>query len=156
MECPPVRSPEGRRIKAVLPTTKAIKDCHQRSSLSFCLVCVRPITEYTCQVFRNALPHYLSGDLERLQKRALRIIFPGFPTKRHLAPVICPHSRREGNLTTTLFKEAVENKSHKLNKHLPPQNKCSFNLRSKRNFSVKFKTNRFRNTFITSNTLKYC
>ena len=65
--------------------------------LSFYLVCVRPITEYACQVFHNALPQYLSEDLERLQKRALRIISQGFSTKRHLTPVICPHSRSEGN-----------------------------------------------------------
>ena len=123
MECPPVRSPEGRRIKAVLPTTKVIKDCHQRSSLSFCLVCVRPITEYTCQVFHNALPQYLSGDLERLQKRALRIIFPGLSYKEALsASNLTTLEERRELLTTTLFKEAVENKSHKLNKHLPPQN----------------------------------
>ena len=64
---------------------------------SFYLVCVRPITEYACQVFHNALPQYLSEDLERLQKRAPRIISQGFPTKRHLTPVICPHSRSEGN-----------------------------------------------------------
>ena len=32
--------------------------------------------EYACPVFHNALPAYLSVELEQLQKRAMRIIFP--------------------------------------------------------------------------------
>ena len=34
-----------------------------------------PIAEYACPVFHNSLPKYLADELERLQKRALRIIF---------------------------------------------------------------------------------
>lgn len=37
---------------------------------------IRHTTEYTCPIFNNILPKFLSNDLERLQKRALRIIFP--------------------------------------------------------------------------------
>ena len=40
------------------------------------LTCIHPATEYACPVFRNALPAYLSAELEQLQKRAKRIIFP--------------------------------------------------------------------------------
>ena len=43
----------------------------------FYITCIRFILEYTCPVFHRALPGYLSEDLERLQKRALRIIHPG-------------------------------------------------------------------------------
>ena len=38
---------------------------------------VRSILEYACVVFA-LLPQYLSDSLERLKKRALAIIFPGF------------------------------------------------------------------------------
>ena len=34
------------------------------------------MTEYACQVFHYGLPKYLSDVIERIQKRALRIIFP--------------------------------------------------------------------------------
>ena len=37
---------------------------------------MRSILEYACVVFA-ALPQYLSDSLERIQKRALAIIFPG-------------------------------------------------------------------------------
>ena len=42
--------------------------------LSFYTTCIRPVAEYACPVFHTALPQYLSDQLERLQKRALRII----------------------------------------------------------------------------------
>ena len=42
--------------------------------LIFYLTCIRPVTEYACPVFHNALPAYLSAELEQLQKRAMRII----------------------------------------------------------------------------------
>ena len=43
----------------------------------FYITCIRSILECACPVFHRALPGYLSEDLERLQKRALRIIYPG-------------------------------------------------------------------------------
>jgi hypothetical protein len=35
--------------------------------------------EYACPVFHDSLPNYLCEDLEKLQKRALHIIFPTLP-----------------------------------------------------------------------------
>ena len=42
----------------------------------FFTTCIRPILEYASPVFHNGLTNYLSQDLERIQKRALRIILP--------------------------------------------------------------------------------
>ena len=39
--------------------------------LIFYLTCIRPVMEYACPVFHNALPAYLSAELEQLQKRAM-------------------------------------------------------------------------------------
>ena len=47
--------------------------------LIFYLTCIRPVTEYACSVFHNALPAYLSAGLEQLQKHAMRIIFSFVP-----------------------------------------------------------------------------
>ena len=44
--------------------------------VQFFFTYIRPIREYTCPVFRDSLPAYLSNELERVQKRAMRIIFP--------------------------------------------------------------------------------
>ena len=37
---------------------------------------VRSVLEYCCVVWHNALPAYLSSEIERVQMRALRIIYP--------------------------------------------------------------------------------
>ena len=47
----------------------------EKGLLLFYVTCIRPLTEYACQVHHNALPNYLSEDLERLQRRALRILY---------------------------------------------------------------------------------
>ena len=44
--------------------------------LLFYTTCIRPVGEYVYPVFHHALPQYLSDDIERLQKRALRIMCP--------------------------------------------------------------------------------
>ena len=38
--------------------------------------CVRPILEFSCEVWHNSLAQYLSDEIESIQRRALRIIFP--------------------------------------------------------------------------------
>ena len=38
--------------------------------------CIQPVLEYACHVWHHSLPKYLSDQIERIQRRALRIIFP--------------------------------------------------------------------------------
>ena len=40
------------------------------------ITCIRPVLEYSCEVWHYSLPQYLSDEIERIQRRALRIIFP--------------------------------------------------------------------------------
>ena len=47
-----------------------------RGLVQFFCPFIRPVMEYTCPVFRDSLPAYISSELERVQKRAMRIIFP--------------------------------------------------------------------------------
>ena len=44
-------------------------------SLPVCNV-VRPVLEYACPVWHTNLPKYLSENIEMIQKRALKSIFP--------------------------------------------------------------------------------
>ena len=41
---------------------------------SFYVACIQSVLIYACQVFHFSLPEYLSTNLERIQKRAMRII----------------------------------------------------------------------------------
>ena len=45
--------------------------------LQFYTTCIRPVMEYASPVFHDSLTQYLSDDLESIQKRAMKIIFPG-------------------------------------------------------------------------------
>ena len=121
--------------------------------LIFYLTCIRPVREYACPVFHNALPAYLSAELEQLQKRAMRIIFPFVPYSDALHEAnLETLSRRRRSITTKLFDSITCNSDHKLHELLPPRNNCESNLRRKRNFNVPLaKTKRLKNTFIYSN-----
>ena len=124
--------------------------------LTFYLCCIRPVAEYVCQLFHNVLPKYLSADLERIQKRALKIIDPELTYREALAVCNLPTLwERRQKLCDKLFNEVVNNPKHKLHKLLPSRNECLIKLRAKRVFNVNFNTLRFRNTFIKSSALKY-
>ena len=43
--------------------------------VQFYVACIQSVLLYGCQVFHFSLPQYLTFSLERIQKRALRIIF---------------------------------------------------------------------------------
>jgi hypothetical protein len=131
-----------RQLKqAKLPTNNLIL---------FYSTCIRPVID--------SLPKYLSDDLERLQTRAFRIIFPEQHYKEALRNMNTQslYDRRQ-ELTTKLFKDIVNNPEHKLTDLLPPlNNDNSHFLRKKRKFNVLLhKTNRFRNSFITYNSNKF-
>ena len=47
-----------------------------REIVNFYTTCIHPILEYASTVFHYSLPKYLSDEMERVQKRALRIVYP--------------------------------------------------------------------------------
>ena len=74
--------------------------------LTFYLCCIRPVAEYSYQIFHNALPKYLSADLERIHKRALKIIHPKLTYREALAVCNLPTLReRRQKLCDKLFSE---------------------------------------------------
>ena len=70
--------------------------------------CIRPILEYCNQIWHFNIPEYLSNDIERIQRRALKIIRPSLSYNEAL--VVCSmsilHLRRE-QLCRTFFKNEV-------------------------------------------------
>ena len=120
----------------------------------FYITCIRFILEYACPVFHRALPGYLSEDLERLQKRALRIIYPGMSYNQALevsglSTLFKRRSREE--VSSKLFNEVVGDPGHALHKLLPPKNPANYSLRMNRVFALPLcKTDRCKNSFIFS------
>ena len=92
---------------------------------------------------------YLSVDLERCQKRALRIMFPDkeYDEALECTGLFSLHERLE-NIANKLFSNALVPR-HKLHKLLPPRNVSSVNLRKKCVFNLPVvRTDRCRNSFI--------
>ena len=119
----------------------------------FYTTCIRPVFEYACQVFHNGLPKYLSEELENIQRRALRTIFPVLSYQEALKECnIATLYQRRHLLTEHLFSEIKDNTCHKLHGLLPSCNLSTVALRRKRAFNVPFcRTNRLKNSFIMNN-----
>ena len=63
----------------------------------FYSVCVRPVLEYASTVFHYSIPKYLSDEIEHVQKRALRIVYPNLHYEDALieAGMESLHTRRQ-------------------------------------------------------------
>ena len=110
----------------------------------YCSV-IRSVLEYACQVFHCSLPNYLSDEIERIQRRALRIIFPNCTYSEGLVRAGLPmlFSRRQ-SLCQELFHNIVSDSNHKLHQLLPPRASHNRRLRFTRLFDSPIcKTNRF-------------
>ena len=92
---------------------------------------IRSVLEYACQVWHSGLTSSESKELERVQKRVLRIIFPFLSYKQALltAKLDRLDVRRE-NLVRSTFQE-ITNPSHVLYNLLPPikQKKLLYSFR---------------------------
>lgn len=121
----------------------------------FYVTCVRPLTEYACQVYHNSLPNYLSEDLERLQKRAMRIIFPECSYAEALEKSgLQTLFKRRQVITEQFFNKIVTNQSHRLHSLLPETNVSRYNFRNNRRFvHPSCKTKRCQNSFINYNVV---
>ena len=132
--------------------TAASKECIASSDLVlfYCSV-IRSVLEYACQVFHCNLPLYLSDEIERIQRRALRIMFPACSYSEGLVKAGLPSLYdRRSQLCKELFSN-IEQGDHKLSHLLPARPRRNYHLRSNRKFVVPdCKTNRYRDSFIIS------
>ena len=121
--------------------------------IQFYRTCIHPLPEYASPVFHDSLPKYLSEELERIQRRAMRIIFPFKPHQEALALASLETlSARRQSLMNKSFSKITEDRNN--NVLLPERNNCHYNLRKKRKFNANFQTNRLKNSFLLSNALK--
>ena len=118
----------------------------------FYVTCIRSILEYACPVFHRALPSYLSDDLERLQKRAMKVIYPllSYTAALKESGLSTLHERREV-ISSKTFAAIKEDKSHKRHELLPKNTSGRYSLRNNRFFNLpKCKTERCKSSFIIS------
>lgn len=120
------------------------------SLVQFYCTCIRSLLEYACQAFHSNLPVYLSNQIERIQKRALRMLYPeeNYGDALQITGLQSLADRRD-RLSRELFTSVSLNNNHKLADLLPPLNSNNINLRSSSKYELPvLKTNRFKNSFI--------
>ena len=124
----------------------------RKSLIQFYCACIRSALEYACQAFDSSLPAYLSNQIERVQKRVLRTLFPEVSYSNALEEAgLKTLFNRHEDLCSTLFNQIVESDGqHKLADLLPTCNDNErYNFRNRRMFSIpRVKTKRFGNIFI--------
>ena len=112
---------------------------------------VRSMLEYACPVWHTTLPQYLSDKIEKVQKRAFRIIYPGRSYDDALIAAQCPRlvDRRQ-TLCRKTFKKIQEPPS-KLHYLLPPSREDTHgrSLRNNLDYTApKCRTDRYKKSFI--------
>jgi hypothetical protein len=110
---------------------------------------IRSILEYCCTVWYTALPKYLHDDLERIQKRALAIIFPGVDYDQCLkmSQLDSLFDRRESQCKKLFV--SMTNDNHKLHGLLPAARPKTHNLRNGTPLQVsRTRTQRYYNSFV--------
>ena len=124
--------------------------------LAFYYSVSRSVLEFSCQLFDCSLPKYLSDDIERIQRRALRKIFPSLSYCEAIDKAGIPTlSERRETLSIKLFNHIVRNEHHKLANLLPPMaSSHARRLKNKRRFNTPVcRTDCFMNSFIISHTI---
>ena len=121
----------------------------QKDLVSVYVSVVRPVLEYACPVWHTNLPQYLSDNIEVIQKRALKCIFPGLGYAEILRRVNLDtlNVRRE-SICQTYF-DKIKVGTHRLNYLLPDKRHTESNIRQENVYPLPVtRTNRFRNSFI--------
>ena len=115
------------------------------------------ILEYCNQIWHFNIPEYLSKDIERIQRRALKIIHPSL--SYYDALVVCNiptlYSRRE-QLCSAFFKNKVVPESSPLSGLVKIAPILKYDLRAPKKLApIKCTTNRFENSFIPSSVERF-
>jgi hypothetical protein len=126
--------------------------------VNFHITCIRPVLTYACEVFNFSLQDNLKSLLERIQKRAMRIIH-GFDTPYDVALELSSLERLSDyrdNLCDEFLSKISNNTEDKLFKYLPFNTNINLPIRNIRKFSVpKCNTDRFKNSFINITASRY-
>ena len=147
-------------IAHLSPEATKKADVEPCSLVKLYTACIKSVLKYSCQVFHTSLPQYLSDEVERIQKRALKTIFPDLNYKEATAKAKLGtlFERRETlcQMPFNQIETTYVNKRHKLWNLLPakrgPRNR---ERRHKRVYSLSLiKTNRLKNSFIMHHAAK--
>ena len=108
---------------------------------------IRPVLEYACQVWHFNIQEYLSEDIEQVQRRAFRILFPlmSYREARDFTGILLLKERRE-TLCEQFFKKNENN--DKLSELLHHKATTDYDMRPRCQYNNYLcRTERFRKSF---------
>ena len=111
---------------------------------------IRSILEYCCEVWNHAIPYYLSEELEKVQKRAMRIIFPGHSYDEALQLANCTRLSDRRNKICIKTLQKIVKSGGPLAEHVTESRACAqqHKIRNLNHLSLyKCRTERFKNSF---------
>ena len=115
---------------------------------------IRPVLEYACQVWHYNIQQYLSEEIQKIQKRAFRIILPTQKYDDALSKtnIMSLRNRRE-KLCEQFFETNISNE--KLKGLLPQTTLYEYELKSAPKYhNYLCRTERFKNSFLPQNIIK--
>ena len=115
---------------------------------------IRPVLEYACQVWHYNIQQYLSEEIEKIQKRAFRIILPTQKYDEALTKtnIMSLRNRRE-KLCEQFFETNISNE--KLKDLLPQTTLYEYELKSVPKYhNYLCRTERFKNSFLPQSIIK--
>ena len=124
--------------------------------LTIYIALIRSVLEYCCPVWHTNLPSYLSEQIERLQKRVLRIIFPSLSYREALSAADCVRlDDNRQRLCLNPLQKINSNGDNKLNPLIPNSRLSEHGrpLRNSDSLSIfKCRTDRFKRSFFPALT----
>ena len=110
---------------------------------------VKPIVEYACPVWHTNLPIYLSNNIEMIQKRAVREIFPGMSYVDILNHINLSTLKEIRDYLCKKYFINMQVRSHKVNCLLPEKWLVDYNLRRGNMYPLTVtRTNRYKHLLI--------
>ena len=113
---------------------------------------IRPVLEYACPVWHSSLTSKLDDEVEKIQRRAIRIICPRLSYAAGLVELKLPTLFDRRETLCKSFYSKVLRAPNNLNALMPDPVQSQYNLRKTRKFPIfKCRTKRFQDSF-----LPYC
>ncbi len=117
--------------------------------LTVYLAIIRPTIEYACQVWHPGLTQHQTDQLETVQRRVFRVVYPQKTYEEAISHSKIPFLRtRRIQLCKKLFQQMTD-PCHKIHHLLPPKRDIKYNMRNTRVYACqKIRTLRSSQTFV--------
>ncbi len=104
---------------------------------------IRPVLEYACPAWHAGLCGYLEKDIERVQKRAMKIMYPKLCYEKACEACKLPLLKERREKICMKFFRSMEDPKHKLNHLIPVHKAKCYKLRNDTTYNLnKTKTQR--------------